>query len=77
MTRAEFKSKDKFLSYLNRHRYELDTLNQTVTQELEMYTLLIRVFITWLYSAITEAQSGFIWRSLVAYQEVRLLYVEI
>ncbi|XP_012937760.1 uncharacterized protein LOC101864616 [Aplysia californica] len=70
LTRAEFQSKDKFLSYLNRHRYELDTLNQTVTQELEMYTSLIRVFITWLYSAITEAQSGFIWRSLVAYQEV-------
>ncbi|GFN83560.1 guanylate cyclase 32e [Plakobranchus ocellatus] len=70
LIRPEFQSKDKFLSYLNRHRYELDTLNQTVTQELEMYTSLIRVFITWLYSAITEAQSGFIWRSLVAYQEV-------
>ncbi|XP_071110470.1 uncharacterized protein [Haliotis cracherodii] len=70
LTRTEFQSKDRFLSYLNRHRYELDTLNQTVTMELQMYTTLIRVFITWLYDAVTEDQSGSIWRSLVAYQEV-------
>ncbi|XP_046328776.1 uncharacterized protein LOC124112690 [Haliotis rufescens] len=70
LTRTEFQSKDKFLSYLNRHRYELDTLNQTVTMELQMYTTLIRVFITWLYDAVTEDQSGSIWRSLVAYQEI-------
>ncbi|XP_067658293.1 uncharacterized protein [Haliotis asinina] len=66
----EFQSKDKFLSYLNRHRYELDTLNQSVTMELEMYTSLISVFISWLYDAVTEDHSGAIWRSLVAYQEV-------
>ncbi|XP_041364048.1 uncharacterized protein LOC121379438 [Gigantopelta aegis] len=70
LTRREFLSKGKFLSYLNKHRYELDTLNQTVVQELQMYTSLIRVFIMWLYSAITEDESGSIWRSLVAYQEV-------
>ena len=28
------------------------------------------MFITWLYDAVTEDQSGSIWRSLVAYQEV-------
>ncbi|XP_050413592.2 uncharacterized protein LOC126828054 [Patella vulgata] len=70
LSRLEFQSKDKFLSYLNRHRYELDTLNQTVTKELEMYTTLIRVFIKWLYDTMTEEESGFIWRSLVAYLEV-------
>ncbi|XP_041358782.1 uncharacterized protein LOC121375386 [Gigantopelta aegis] len=68
--RKEFKSKEKFLSYLNKHRYELDTLKQTVVEELQMYTTLIRVFIKWLYDAVTEDQSGSIWRSLVAYQEV-------
>ncbi|ESP04584.1 hypothetical protein LOTGIDRAFT_63120, partial [Lottia gigantea] len=70
LSRFEFQSKDKFLSYLNRHRYELDTLNQTVTMELQMYTTLIRVFIKWLYDTMTEEESGFIWRSLVSYLEV-------
>ncbi|XP_055954535.1 uncharacterized protein LOC126811279 [Patella vulgata] len=70
LSQFEFQSKDKFLSYLNRHRYELDTLNQTVTMELELYTTLIRVFIKWLYDTMPEAESGFIWRSLVAYLEV-------
>ena len=42
----------------------------SIVNELELYTTLIRVFITWLYDAVTEEQSGSIWRSLVAYQEV-------
>ncbi|ESO82166.1 hypothetical protein LOTGIDRAFT_135225, partial [Lottia gigantea] len=70
LSQLEFQSKDKFLSYLNQHRYELDTLNQTVTMELGLYTTLIRVFIKWLYDTMPEAESGFIWRSLVAYLEV-------
>ncbi|XP_041377394.1 uncharacterized protein LOC121389810 [Gigantopelta aegis] len=70
LIREEFQSKEKFLSYLNKHRYELSTLQLSIVHELEMYTTLIRVFITWLYDAITEEQSGSIWRSLVAYQEV-------
>ena len=39
-------------------------------EETLFYTDLIDIFIEWLFSAITEANSGSIWKSLVAYQEI-------
>ncbi|KAJ8318377.1 hypothetical protein KUTeg_003468 [Tegillarca granosa] len=68
--RPQFQSKEIFISHLNRHRYELDLIQTTTKEELLFYTEAIDVFITWIYEAISEAQSGVIWRSLVAYQEV-------
>ena len=37
--------------------------------ELEFYSDAIEVFINWLYSALTEAQSGTVWKDLVALVE--------
>eukprot|EP00105_Crassostrea_gigas_P003195 XP_011415968.1 PREDICTED: uncharacterized protein LOC105319933 [Crassostrea gigas] len=69
--RLEFQSKDKFLLYLNRHRYQLDQMqNRTSKQEIEFYTSLIDVFILWLYESVSESRSGAIWKTLVAYQEI-------
>lgn len=69
--RSEFQSKDKFLLYLNRHRYQLDQIkNRTSKQEIEFYTSLIDVFILWLYESVSESRSGAIWKTLVAYQEI-------
>lgn len=66
----EFLTQEKYQIYLNQHRYELDTLNLTVTQELLFYTEGINVFLDWLYDSITEARSGTVWRSLVAFLEI-------
>lgn len=68
--RQEFQSKDRFLLFLNRHRYQLDLYNRTAKEELFFYTDVIEVFITWLYDAVSEARSGAIWKTLVAYQEI-------
>lgn len=68
--RQEFQSKDRFLLFLNRHRYQLDLYNRTAKEELFFYTDVIDVFITWLYDAVSEARSGAIWKTLVAYQEI-------
>ncbi|XP_062573854.1 uncharacterized protein LOC134235721 [Saccostrea cucullata] len=68
--RQEFQSKDKFLLFLNRHRYQLDLYNRTVKEEMLFYTDVIDIFITWLYDAVSEARSGSIWKTLVAYQEI-------
>ena len=68
--RQEFRSKDRFLLFLNRHRYQLDLYNRTAKEELFFYTDVIEVFITWLYDSVSEARSGSIWKTLVAYQEI-------
>ncbi|XP_062592346.1 uncharacterized protein LOC134253775 [Saccostrea cucullata] len=68
--RQEFQSKDKFLLFLNRHRYQLDLYNRTSKEEILFYTDVIDIFITWLYDAVSEARSGSIWKTLVAYQEI-------
>ncbi|XP_022338550.2 uncharacterized protein LOC111134052 isoform X2 [Crassostrea virginica] len=70
IVRDEFQTREKFLSYLNRHRYQLDSYNRTIKEELQFYSDSIEVFIQWLYEAIVETQSGSVWKSLVAYQEI-------
>ncbi|KAK3099718.1 hypothetical protein FSP39_008541 [Pinctada imbricata] len=68
--RHEFQTRDRFMTFLNRHRYQLDTTTRTAQDEIIFYTDLIEIFIGWLYDAISEARSGSIWKSLVAYQEI-------
>ena len=69
--RPEFQSKDKFLVYLNRHRYQLDQKhNRTSKDEIEFYTSLIEIFILWLYESVSETRTGAIWKTMVAYQEI-------
>ncbi|XP_064596854.1 uncharacterized protein LOC135463526 [Liolophura sinensis] len=65
-----FQNKEKFQLYLNQHRYRLDTINQSVTNELQHYTSDILVFVKWLYDSISEARSGTVWRNLVAFLEI-------
>ncbi|XP_061171688.1 uncharacterized protein LOC133181164 [Saccostrea echinata] len=68
--RTEFQSKDKFLVYLNRHRYQLDQQNRTSKQEMEFYTSVIEIFMSWLYEIVSESRTGAVWKTLVAYQEI-------
>jgi hypothetical protein len=68
--RREFQTKDGFLLFLNRHRYQLDLYNRTSKEELLFYTDVIDIFINWLYDAVSEARSGSVWKTLVAYQEI-------
>lgn len=68
--RREFQTKDSFLLFLNRHRYQLDLYNRTSKEELFFYTDVIDIFMNWLYDAVSEARSGSVWKTLVAYQEI-------
>ncbi|XP_069119091.1 uncharacterized protein [Argopecten irradians] len=70
IVRREFQTKESFLSYLNRHRYQLESYNRTSKDEVAFYSDSIEVFIKWLYQAIVEARSGTVWPKLVAYQEI-------
>ncbi|KAK3085615.1 hypothetical protein FSP39_006132 [Pinctada imbricata] len=67
---SQFETKDRFLTYLNRHRYQLDTTVRTSRDEIQFYTGIIEVFLGWLYDEIKEARSGSIWKTVVAYQEI-------
>ncbi|KAL4226720.1 hypothetical protein ACF0H5_014700 [Mactra antiquata] len=69
-TRSEFDSSETFLKTLNRHRYELDTLQVTFHDELITYSDWIEVFIKWFYKSITEARAEKVWKAFVAYQEL-------
>ncbi|KAK3099349.1 hypothetical protein FSP39_003125 [Pinctada imbricata] len=65
-----FRSRDKFLTALNKHRYQLDIKRQTSKEEILYYSSLITEFIEWLYRAICQGSTGRIWKILVAFQEV-------
>ena len=67
-SRWYFDTKDDFIEYLNRHRYELDTKPTSQQSELEFYTLLIDKFSQWFFTAITEASTGTVWKQLVSLQ---------
>jgi len=66
----QFETKADFMSYLNKHRYEIDIVKTNAARELEFYSDAVQVFISWLYNAISEAKSASVWQSLVAYQEI-------
>ncbi|XP_052214041.1 uncharacterized protein LOC127832559 [Dreissena polymorpha] len=67
---SDFDSSESFIKLLNRHRYELDTLQVTFRDELNTYTAWIEVFIKWFYRAISEARAERVWKAFVAYQEL-------
>ncbi|KAJ8307568.1 hypothetical protein KUTeg_015652, partial [Tegillarca granosa] len=67
---VEFSTKDRFVKFLSAHRYNLDIENATAKTEMMFYTKTMEMFINWLYAAISESNSGSIWKSLVAYQEI-------
>ncbi|KAH3819885.1 hypothetical protein DPMN_121629 [Dreissena polymorpha] len=69
-THSDFDSSESFIKLLNRHRYELDTLQVTFRDELNTYTAWIEVFIKWFYRAISEARAERVWKAFVAYQEL-------
>ncbi|XP_071145186.1 uncharacterized protein [Mytilus edulis] len=66
----EMETRERFLSYLNKHRYQLDVYNQSVETELDFYSNSIMVLLKWLYDAISESSTGSVWKDVVAYQEI-------
>ncbi|XP_052094557.1 uncharacterized protein LOC127730286 [Mytilus californianus] len=66
----EMETRERFLSYLNKHRYQLDVYNQSVETELNFYSNSIMVLLTWLYDSVSESSTGSVWKDVVAYQEI-------
>ncbi|XP_052082036.1 uncharacterized protein LOC127719800 isoform X1 [Mytilus californianus] len=66
----EMETREKFLSYLNKHRYQLDVFDQSVEGELNFYSGSIDVLLKWLYDSVSETGTGSIWKDVVAYQEI-------
>lgn len=65
-----FLSRDSYINHLNRHRYQLDTSNTSVTEEMDFYSNDIEIFMMWMYAAIKEVETGTIWKTLVGFQEL-------
>lgn len=68
--KSEFESKQKFLNFINQHRYEIDIKNMTLAEELAFYSKFIHVLQDWLLDSIVDIGAGSIWRLLVAYIEI-------
>lgn len=66
----EMETRERFLSYLNKHRYQLDVFNQSVEAELHFYSGSIDVLLKWLYDTVSETRTGTVWKDVVAYQEI-------
>ncbi|VDI55384.1 Hypothetical predicted protein [Mytilus galloprovincialis] len=66
----EFQSREWYINFINRHRYELDSTNTSVTAEINFYSNHIDIFIRWMYEAVSELNTGLIWKTLVGYQEL-------
>ena len=67
-SRVEFKTKERFYTELNSHRYTLQDKKTTMKQEISYYTDMMNVFILWIFGSITEVGSVGVWKELVAYQ---------
>ena len=68
--RNEFKTKEKMLMYLARHRQELNANIDNVDDEIEFYTNIIDVIIQWSYTSIRESKFATVWRMFVGYQKI-------
>ncbi|XP_076086310.1 uncharacterized protein LOC143056978 [Mytilus galloprovincialis] len=66
----QYQSREHFVNFLNRHRYELDSNNATATAEINFYSQTIEIFIKWMYDSVSELDTGTIWKTLVGYQEL-------
>lgn len=67
---SDMETPERFLSYLNKHRYQLDVYNQSVEAELDFYSNIILVLLKWLYDSVSESSTGSVWKDVVAYQEI-------
>ncbi|CAC5405322.1 Guanylate cyclase 32E,Guanylate cyclase soluble subunit beta-2,Receptor-type guanylate cyclase gcy-19,Head-specific guanylate cyclase,Retinal guanylyl cyclase 2,Heat-stable enterotoxin receptor,Olfactory guanylyl cyclase GC-D,Atrial natriuretic peptide receptor 2,Receptor-type guanylate cyclase gcy-9,Receptor-type guanylate cyclase Gyc76C,Receptor-type guanylate cyclase gcy-18,Receptor-type guanylate cyclase gcy-28,Receptor-type guanylate cyclase daf-11,Speract receptor,Receptor-type guanylate cyclase gcy- len=67
---SDMETPERFLSYLNKHRYQLDVYNQSVEAELNFYSNIILVLLKWLYDSVSESSTGSVWKDVVAYQEI-------
>jgi hypothetical protein len=67
---SDMETPERFLSYLNKHRYQLDVYNQSVEGELNFYSNSIMVLLKWLYDSVSETSTGSVWKDVVAYQEI-------
>ncbi|XP_074644011.1 uncharacterized protein LOC141900864 [Tubulanus polymorphus] len=68
--RPEFKNRETFQNYLNRHRYRLDTANSTLVDELLFYTENNEILLKWLSDSVSDIRTGDLWTLLVAYLEL-------
>lgn len=66
----EFQTRDRYINHINRHRYQLDLANTTATEEINFYSQDIEIFIKWMYDAVSEVDTGVIWKTLVGFQEL-------
>ena len=68
--RKEFKTKERMLFYLAKHRQQLNSNIMTVEEEIAFYTDIIDVIILWTYDSIKESKFSKVWRMVVAYQKI-------
>ena len=68
--RKEFKTKERMLFYLAKHRQQLNSNIMTVEDEIAFYTDIIDVIILWTYDSIKESKFSKVWRMVVAYQKI-------
>ena len=66
------KSADSLQEYLNKHRYQLDSLHPTKQDELKFYTDVVGVLITWFLDNMPEYSTGTVWKQLVSLNEVSI-----
>ncbi|XP_071146999.1 uncharacterized protein [Mytilus edulis] len=67
---SDMETPERFLSYLNEHRYQLDVHMPSVERELNFYSNIILVLLKWLYDSVSESSTGSVWKDVVAYQEI-------
>lgn len=68
--RKELQSHEKYRLHLLKHRNALLLSKSTFTGEISFYSYDIEIFISSLYATIGEEETGFIWKSLIAFQEL-------
>ena len=68
--RPEFKTKERMLLHLAKHRKMLNANSGTVEDEIAFYTEIIDVVILWTYDSIKESKFSKFWRTVVAFQKV-------
>ncbi|VDI58966.1 Hypothetical predicted protein [Mytilus galloprovincialis] len=66
----ELQSHEKYRSHLLKHRNALLLSKSTFTGEIFFYSNDIEIFISSLYATIGEEETGFIWKLLIAFQEL-------
>lgn len=68
--RKEFRSKTELLTYLARHRQNLE--GSSIDQEYKFYSSIIDIVVLWGYQSINESKFAIIWKSFVAFQKITM-----